>query len=122
MKTVAVIGASQDEAKFGNKAVRAFKDAGWNVIPVSPKGGKIDGIEVVADLTTIEESPDVISVYLPPPVFLKQLPFIAELGCRELWINPGAGSAEVISEARSLGLEPVETCSILHIGKSPMDY
>ena len=35
-KTVAVVGASADRTKFGNKAVRAFHDAGWTVFPIHP--------------------------------------------------------------------------------------
>ena len=35
-KTVAVVGASANRTKFGNKAVRAFRDAGWTVFPIHP--------------------------------------------------------------------------------------
>ena len=43
MQTVAVIGASADRSKFGNKAVRAFRAQGWTVVPVNPRGGDIEG-------------------------------------------------------------------------------
>ena len=44
MKTVAIIGASSDRAKFGNKAVRAFQQQGCAVYPVNPKETEIEGL------------------------------------------------------------------------------
>lgn len=35
-KTVAVIGASKDRNKFGNKALRAFESRGYTVVPINP--------------------------------------------------------------------------------------
>ncbi|MDA7916437.1 CoA-binding protein [Verrucomicrobia bacterium] len=122
MKTVVVIGASQNPVKFGNKAVRAFVDAGYNVVPINPKGGQIGDLQVLGSVGEVETRPDIMSAYLPPALLLQQLPDIARLGCDELWINPGAGSAEVQEEALRLDLKPINTCSILRIGKSPSEY
>ena len=44
MPTVAILGASADRSKFGNKAVRAFLARGYTVYPVNPKGGEIEGL------------------------------------------------------------------------------
>ncbi|MEY3534487.1 MAG: hypothetical protein RLZZ582_63, partial [Verrucomicrobiota bacterium] len=63
--------------------------------------------------------PDVISVYLPPPVLLNQLPAIANRGCDELWLNPGTDSLEVVAEAERLGLPIIRACSIVGLGLSP---
>ena len=43
-KTIAIIGASADRAKFGNKAVRAFLQQGYTVYPVNPKETRIEGL------------------------------------------------------------------------------
>ena len=45
MKTVAIIGASNDSRKFGNKAVRAFQQQGYTVYPVNPNETEGEGIE-----------------------------------------------------------------------------
>ena len=97
MKTVAIIGASNDRSKFGNKAVRAFLQQGYDV-PVRP---------------------DRVSVYLPPVVLLKVLPAIAAKGCDELWLNPGTESDAVLAEAGRLGLNVIQACSIVGVGISP---
>jgi len=119
MKTIAIIGASNDRAKFGNKAVRAFLQQGYEVFPVNPKEEIIEGLRVFKSIAEVPVRPQMISVYLPPPVLLKVLPDIAAKGCDELWLNPGTESDEVITEAERLNLNVVQACSIVGVGVSP---
>jgi uncharacterized protein len=124
MPTVAILGASADRSKFGNKAVRAFLAQGYIVYPVNPKGGEVEGLPVRHSLADIP--PDVkldrISVYLPPTVGLKMLPQIAARGCAELWLNPGSESDDLVAAAEKAGLNVIQACSIVAIGESPHKY
>ncbi len=119
MKTVAIIGASNDRTKFGNKAVRAFLKQGYKVYPVNPSQTEVEGLPAFKSIREVPERPDMISVYLPPAVVLKVLPDIAARGCDELWLNPGTESEEVLAEAERLGLNVVQACSIVGVGMSP---
>jgi predicted CoA-binding protein len=119
MKTIAIIGASSDRAKFGNKAVRAFVQQGYDVFPVNPKEETVEGLPAFKSIRDVPVRPQMISVYLPPPVLLKVLPDIAARGCDELWLNPGTESDEVISEAERLKLNVIQACSIVAVGISP---
>ena len=103
-KTVAVIGASTDGRKFGNKGVRAFLKAGWRVIPVNPNEALVEGLATAASVADIAERLDVVSLYVPAAVGVKLLPAIAAKGAGELWVNPGAESAELLAAAVHLGL------------------
>ena len=122
MKTVIILGASRDRSKFGNKAVRAFRQQGYTVYPVNPKETEIEGLPCYRSVADVPVRPERISVYLPPPVLLGLLPAIAARGCDELWLNPGSDSAEVVSEAERLGLNVVQACSILAVGVSPGQF
>jgi predicted CoA-binding protein len=119
MKTVAVIGASTDRSKFGNKAVRAYVRQGFQVFPINPRETSIEGIPALASIRDLPQRPHLISVYLPPPVLLKVLPDIAARGCDELWLNPGTDSPEVVAAAEALGINVIQACSILGTGLSP---
>ena len=119
MKTIVILGASADRAKFGNKAVRAFVQQGWQVFPVNPKEATIEGLSAFKSIADVPVRSDRVSVYLPPPVLLKVLPDIAAKGCGELWLNPGTESDEVLAEAERLGLNVVQACSIVGVGVSP---
>lgn len=119
MKTAAIIGASRDRSKFGNKAVRAYAQQGYQVFPVNLKDDEIEGLPVFKTILAIPVRPQIISVYVPPAALLKILPDIAKRGCDELWLNPGTESDEVLAEAERLGLNVIQDCSIVSLGMSP---
>lgn len=123
-KPIAIIlGASQDRAKFGNKAVRAHLAAGFMVVPVNPRGGEIEGLKVYPSLEAVPDLDiDRISVYLPPDRLLPMLPAVAICGCRQLWLNPGAESDTLLSKCRELGIPAQCGCSIVDVGFSPADF
>lgn len=120
MPTVAILGASSDRSKYGNKSVRAHLQKGFTVYPINPKGGQIEGLEVYSSLAEIPAGQlDRVSVYLPPKILLNVLPEIAARGCNELWLNPGSESDEVVAAAEKLGLNVIQACSIVNVGLSP---
>ena len=121
MNTIAIIGASNDRNKYGNKAVRAFLRQGYVVYPVNPHEETIEGLKVFKSVTEVPTKPAMISVYVPPAVLLKLLPEIAARDCEELWLNPGTESDEVLAEAERLGLNVIQACSIVGVGLSPSE-
>lgn len=122
MKRVAVLGASTDHRKFGNKSVRAHRQAGWEVVPVSLSGDEVEGLATYRKLADVPGELDRVTVYLPPPVTLALLPEIAAKGAAEVWFNPGAADREVVERARELGIPAVEGCSIVDLGLSPSRF
>ena len=123
---VAVIGASQDRAKFGNKAVRAFRQAGHDVVPINPRyAGITERIEELPTYASVVDVPghvDVATLYVHPAVGERVLDEIAAKGIRELWVNPGAESDSLLRRAAALGLDARLQCSILAIDESPALY
>jgi predicted CoA-binding protein len=119
LSTVAIIGASNNRGKFGNKAVRAYLRQGFTVYPVNPRESEIEGLKAYASIADVPVRPEQISVYVPPSVLLKLLPAIAAKGCDELWLNPGTESPEVLAKAERLGLNAIQACSIIGVGLSP---
>jgi hypothetical protein len=122
MKTVAVIGASNNRRKFGNIAVRAFREAGYKVIPITPSEPEVEGLRAYASVLEVEESIDMATVYVPPAIGEQVIPELAQKGIAEVWLNPGAESDALVTKARSLGLRPIEACSIVGIGLSPSQF
>ena len=111
MPTVAIIGASADRSKFSNKSLHAHRRAGYDVYPVNPKEESIEGLKCYKSVLDIPVALDRVSLYLPPSVGLKVLDDIAKKGCRELWVNPGAESPELMEKVRALGLNAIFACS-----------
>jgi len=122
MKTVAILGASSDRSKFGNKSVRAHQKAGYRVFPVNPKETEIEGLTAYPNLAALPEPVERISVYLPPPIATKILPEIAAAGAREVWFNPGAADDALLEKAAELGVPAIDGCSIVDLGLSPSQF
>jgi predicted CoA-binding protein len=119
MKTIAIIGASNDRRKFGNKAVRAFLRQGYTVFPVNLRETEVEGLPAFRSIRDVPVRPQMVSVYLPPIVVEQVLPDIAARGCDELWLNPGAESEEIVAQAQALGLNVIQACSIVGVGEQP---
>jgi predicted CoA-binding protein len=120
---VAVVGASSATHKFGNKAVRAYLRQGWTVYPVNPTEAKthtkIEGLTVYPSLSEVPRPIDRVSLYVPPAVGLTLLDEIQRAAPKELFLNPGTESDELVARAEALGLDPIQACSIVDIGERP---
>ncbi|MEO8276090.1 MAG: CoA-binding protein [Thermoanaerobaculia bacterium] len=121
-KSVAILGASSNHAKFGNKSVRAHLAAGYEVLPVHPTESSVEGLTVYPSLAALPHGVERISVYLPPAVSLTVLPEIARSGASEVWFNPGAADDAVLDEAKRLGIPAIDGCSIVDLGLSPSEF
>ena len=121
--TVAIIGASRDRSKFGNKSVRAHQAAGYQVFPVNPKDSDVEGLACVASVAELRiQKIDRVSLYLPPAIAVKVLDELASLDVDEVWLNPGVADAAVRERAAELGLNAIEGCSIVDLGMSPSEF
>jgi len=120
--TIAIIGASADPNKFGNKAVRAYLRRGYQVFPVHPAAQMIEGLPVFHSILEVPvEKVDRVSLYLPPQIGLQVIEEIAQKAVGEVWLNPGAESPALIARGQELGLNMIVGCSIVDIGVDPGD-
>ena len=102
----AVVGASTDRGKYGNKVLRAYMQHGKTVTPVNPKASEVEGLPSVPDLAgLVDPTNTAISIITPPAVTLKVVEEAAGLGIKRLWMQPGAESAEAVARAQELGLD-----------------
>jgi hypothetical protein len=118
-KVVAVIGASGNRSKFGNRAVRAFKQQGYTVVPINPHEAEVEGLKAYASVLDVPGAIDMASLYVPPEIGEQVIAEIARKGIAEVWLNPGAESDELIARARALQIQPIVACSIVAIGENP---
>ena len=120
--TVAVIGASSNRSKYGNKCVRAHLQQGYKVFPVNPREAAIEGQPAYPSLAEVPAKElDRVSLYLPPAVGITVLDQIAAKKVGQVWLNPGTESAELIARALKLGIPIVRGCSIVDLGISPYE-
>lgn len=121
-KTVAVVGASSDRRKFGNKALRAFQAEGYRVIPINPHEAAIEGIRAYGSVLDVPDPIDLATVYVQPEVGVRLLTEFDRKRIPEIWINPGAESPELLDAAKRLKLNVITACSIVAIGRNPSAF
>jgi len=111
----AIVGASHDPAKFGNKIVRDLHNAGYVVYPVNPKGGEIGGVKVYPSLADLPEEPDVVDIVVPPAVTEKVVRQVKELGLPCVWMQPGSESEDAIRFCEENGIAVVHSaCAMIN--------
>ena len=118
-KVVAVIGASSDRRKFGNRALRAFRQQGYTVVPINPNESEVEGLKAYASVLDVPGTIDMASFYVHSEVGELVIDEVARKGIAEVWLNPGAESDALIAHARSLRIQPIVACSIVAIGQNP---
>jgi predicted CoA-binding protein len=121
-KSVAIIGASNDRRKYGNKALRAFAARGYTVYPINPHEREIEGHRAFASVLDVPDGIDMATVYVRPEVGVRVMEELAARRVPEVWLNPGADGPAVVSRADELGLRTIQACSIIGIGESPRSY
>jgi len=121
-KVVAVIGASNDRRKFGNRAVRAFQQQGYTVVPINPHEAAVEGLKAYRSILDVPGDVDMASFYVPPDVGEAIIAEVARKGVSEVWLNPGAESDALIARARALSIAPIVACSIVAIGQNPYNF
>lgn len=111
--SIAIIGASRDRAEYGNRAVRAWSEAGWKVYPVHPAESEIEGLQAYPTILDIADEVTTASLYLPPTLGFEIADQIIRKGVSEVYLNPGAGSEELRRKLEDAGVAVIEACSIM---------
>jgi hypothetical protein len=117
-KTWAVVGATQNEDKFGYKILMRLRAAGHETYAVNPMYEEIEGAPCYSSLKDLPEVPACVDIVVSPK---RTYPFIdeaAELGIQYLWFQPGTFDDEVIKYTEDKGLIPVyHHCVLVELGK-----
>lgn len=103
----AVVGASVDRSKYGNKVLRCYQQHGREVYPINPRAAEVEGLKAFPSLADLPVKVAAISVITPPAITEQVVKAAAAAGVQHLWMQPGAESAAAIRSAEALGLSVI---------------
>lgn len=103
----AVVGASNDHAKYGAKVFACYLQNHREVYPVNPRESEVQGQKAYATLDDLPVRVSSISIITPPQVTERVVEDAARCGATILWMQPGAESKAAIKKAEDLGLEVI---------------
>jgi uncharacterized protein len=116
---IAIVGASKDRSKYGNKAVRAYKLKDHVVFPVNPHERIIEGLKCYNNLLEIPFDVDVVLFYVPPIVGLKIVDDVIKKKIKNVFLNSGTSSPEIVENLKQKKIKIIVGCSIRDIGINP---
>lgn len=119
----AVVGASTDRAKYGNKVLRCYLQHGLTAYPINPGSTQIEGQRAYPGLSALPEPVERISVITPPQVTEGIVTEAADAGVKFIWMQPGAGSRKAVEDAQDAGIAVVSggPCLLVVLGYSERD-
>ncbi len=114
----AVVGASRDRGKYGNRVLRCYRQHGRTVYPVNPNAAQVEGLESYPDLASLPGPVHGVSVITPPDVTERIVEDLKASGAAWVWMQPGAESPRAVARARELGLGVIHggPCLLVALG------
>lgn len=103
----AVVGASTNREKYGNKVLRCYLQHGLSVHCVHPSEREIEGVTCVRSISELPEGVHGLSIITPPPVTERVVREAADKKITRLWMQPGAESRTALELAAQLGLSVI---------------
>jgi len=117
-KSWAVVGATQNPSKFGNKIFKKLQRNGYDVAPINPMYDDIEGVNTFASLSDMPEKPECVNVVVSPERAMKVLEEAIELGIKYVWFQPGAFDEAIIERGEVAGVNLVyHACVLVELDK-----
>tara|TARA_B100001769_G_scaffold134561_1_gene105257 strand:- start:35 stop:427 length:393 start_codon:yes stop_codon:yes gene_type:complete len=92
---IALVGASNDRNKYGNKILLDLLSKNYNVVPINQKEDTIAGLKAYTKVQDLPSRPSIINFVVPPEIGLDITKELVEEGYNHFWYQPGAESEDL---------------------------
>lgn len=92
----AVVGASSNREKYGNKVLRCYLRNGKKVYPVNPHETLIESLPVIHSVNDLPDDVHSISIITPPSITEEIVKEAVKKGIQHIWMQPGAESDSAV--------------------------
>lgn len=89
---IALVGASNDKNKYGNKILLDLHYKNYNVVPINHREDSIAGLKAYSKVQDLPSRPSIINFVVPPEIGLIITKELVEEGYDHFWFQPGAES------------------------------
>jgi len=113
LKKWAVVGATANKEKYGYKIFKRLLEYGYEVYLVNPNYEQIEGRKCYASVLNLPVVPDVIDMVVAPRHGIKVVEEAAQMGIKNIWLQPGTVSDELLEFANQKGLHTVQGCVLV---------
>lgn len=111
LKNWVVIGDVSNETKYANKILNKFKLKGYKVSGVHPKGGE----DIYTNLNDVPYTIEAIDLCINAKLGIEFLRQAKDLGIKNVLIQPGAESDEILKYCRENSINAIENCALVQL-------
>ena len=111
-KITLVIGASERQHRFSNKAIKALLQKQHQVMAIGKQSGEVNGVKIFTELPTDLEI-DTVTLYINPSLQKIYERFLIELNPRRVIFNPGTENPILQKQLEEEGIETLNACTLV---------
>ncbi len=117
-KKTLVLGASENPARYGNKAIHALRRKGHEVVAIGNRKGQVLDVDIETEQKPLDGM-DTVTLYLNPTNQQPYIDYILSLKPKRIIFNPGTENMQLEALAEEAGIEPMQACTLvlLSIGR-----
>ena len=117
-KKTLVIGASENEDRYSNMAIKLLIKYGHDVVAIGNRKGTVDNVNIETEKKDLDDI-DTVTLYLNPKLQVQYYEYILSLKPRRIIFNPGTENLDLkqLAEAKGIITEDACTLVILRLGK-----
>ena len=107
LKTIAVVGISDNPERPSNFVAKFLEERGYNIIPVNPNLTEWEGKKCYPDLLSIPIKVDVVDIFRRPDAIPPIVDEAIAIKAKVVWMQEGIVNEEAAAKARDAGIEVV---------------
>lgn len=111
-KKTLVIGASENQNRYANKAVRMLINKGFDVFALGKRTGIIDGVEIFKEQKDLKNI-DTVTLYLSLENQQEIVNYVLKLKPNRVIFNPGAENPDAEKLFNKEGIETINACTLV---------
>ena len=111
-KKTLVIGASENEERYSNMAMKLLTKYGHEVIAIGNRKGKVEGINIETEKQPFEDV-DTVTLYLNPTLQEQYYDYILGLNPKRILFNPGTENIRLKELAEAQGIITEDACTLV---------
>ncbi|HHT27258.1 MAG TPA: CoA-binding protein [Firmicutes bacterium] len=112
-KSIAVVGVSRSDEKYGTKVYRLLTKHGYDVTGINPRMSELDGRMIYPSIADMPQKPEAVVIVVPPQIAVETIKEAAAAGITQVWLQPGAESPEAIEVAAELDMSLIYDSCIM---------
>jgi predicted CoA-binding protein len=105
--TLAIVGVSRNDKKFGNVIFRELSAKGYKILPVNPKADRIGEELCYPSLKALPEPVDGLIIVVPPAQTEQVVQDAAAAGIKRVWMQQGSQSKISVEFCEENGISVV---------------